>query len=227
MHLCISKTETVCNALMEAPQRRKKKLGLLGGTFNPVHYGHLDIALHARDLFSLDRVALLPLGTPPHKPANSLTPGDQRFEMVCRAVEGTPLEAWDLEIIRPGPTYTVDTLEILNGALGEEYEFFYIVGADTLMDAPTWCNPLRVFELCTFLAFYRPGQRVEDVMRQASTLTECYNAKVSLAPHTGPDISSTMIKRRVARGEDISAYVPASVAEYIARTGLYRSCGNG
>lgn len=226
MRMDTTQLDTVCDSLLEAVGSPKKRLGLLGGTFNPVHYGHLNIALHAREMFSLHRVAFIPVGIPVHKPAD-LTPGEQRYEMVRLALEGTPLEVWDVEIRRPGPTFTVDTLEILTGGLGSEYEFFYIIGADTLMEIPTWRNFSRVLELCTFVVFYRPGQRVTDVMQQACMLTDGFGARICLAPHTGPDVSSTMIKRMARKGEDLTPWVPPAVARYIRENGLYRSAENG
>lgn len=222
MHVGITKSNMPCDWLFDQTQQYKKRLGILGGTFNPVHLGHINIAMHAREYFSLHRVTLMPLGIPAHKPKEALASAKHRLEMVRLAVSGTPLEAWDIEIRRPGPTYTVDTLELLGQALGDEYELFYIIGADTLMEIPTWKNILRVFELCTFLVFYRPGQRVEAVMQQTCLLTECYGAKICLAPHTGPDISSTMIKQMAEKGEDLTPWVPEAVSRYIRENGLYR-----
>ena len=223
MQVCISKSNMPCDCVFDGTQPYKKRLGILGGTFNPVHLGHINIAMHAKDCFSLNRVALMPLGIPAHKPKEALESADHRMEMVRLAVDRTPLEAWDIEIKRAGATYTVETLELLQGAFGHDYDLYYVVGADTLMEVPTWKNPLRVLELCTFLVFYRPGQSVESVMQQVCMLTECYGAKICIAPHTGPDISSTMIKKMAAKGEDLSLWVPEAVSRYIKEHGLYRS----
>lgn len=223
MHVCISKSNMPCDWVLDEAQLYKKRLGIMGGSFDPVHNGHINIALHAREYYSLHRAALIPLGVPAHKPKDTLMPARHRMEMVRLAVAGTPLEAWDIEINRHGPSYTVDTLEILQGAFGDVYELYFIIGADTLMEIPTWKNAPRVFELCTFLVFYRPGHRVEFVIQQAGMLQECYGAKICLAPHTGPDISSTMIKKLAAKGEDLSLCVPDPVAQYIRKHGLYRS----
>ena len=222
MQVDIKKTHMPCDWVCEEGLQARKRLGILGGTFDPVHLGHVDIALHARNYFVMHRVALMPAGIPAHKPNALLAPAGQRLDMVRLAVEGTPLEAWDIEVNRPGATYTVDTLELLQAALGAEYDFYYIIGADTLMELPTWKDPVRVFGLCTFLVFYRPGEPVEAVMRQVCMLTEYYGAKLCLAPHTGPDISSTMIKKMAAKGEDLARWVPAAVAGYIDAHGLYR-----
>jgi len=218
----IKKLYMPCDCVYEQGMQGKKRLGILGGTFDPVHMGHIDIALHARNCFALHRTALMPAGIPAHKPNALLAPARQRLEMVRLAVEGTPLEAWDIEVKRAGDTYTVDTLEILQSALGAEYDLYYIIGADTLMEIPAWKDPVRVFGLCTFLVFYRPGETVEAVMRQVCTLAECYGARLCLAPHSGPDISSTMIKRMAAKGEDLAQWVPEPVARYIEANGLYR-----
>lgn len=222
MQVDVKKSYMPCDWVLEEGPQAKKRLGILGGTFDPVHLGHIDIALYARNCFALHRTALMPAGIPVHKPNALLAPARQRLDMVRLAVEGTPLEAWDIEVRHTAATYTVDTLELLQSALGAEYDLYYIIGADTLMELPTWKDLVRVFGLCTILVFYRPGEPVEAVMQQVCMLTECYGAKLCLAPHTGPDISSTMIKRMAAKGEDLARWVPEPVARYIEAHGLYR-----
>lgn len=197
------------------------ELGIMGGTFNPIHNGHLEIARQAMQGFGLDRVLFLPSGTPPHKHGSSLLDREHRFKMVELAVAGQPgFEASDLEVRRPGVTYTVDTLTQLTN-LYPNCALYYIVGSDTLFDLHTWREVDRALELCSLVAVPRPGCRRENLVRQALRLRERFGVMVYLMDEWGPDISSTQIRARVALGEPLEGLVPPAVAEYIEKQHLY------
>lgn len=204
-------------------RQHKKNIGILGGTFNPVHFGHLDIAVRARNLFSLNTVALMPSGEPVHKADEYIAPAEERMEMVRLATQGSFLEAWDIEVARKGQTYTIDTLSVLHRAIGNSCNLNYIIGADTLMSLHTWKNIEEVFKLCTFLVFYRPGEDYEKVEYQARVLTEVCGARIKLSSHSGLDISSTSIKQRILEGRDVRGLMPDAVCRYIKQKGLYGS----
>lgn len=193
------------------------RVGIMGGTLDPIHSGHIQVALHALRELQLDRVMLLPAGDPPHK-ANPISKSD-RLEMVRRAAaEYAGLFPCAIEIFRDGTTYTVDTLTWLT-EYNPNVEWHYLVGADTLDVLDTWRNFGEVAHLCVFAVSGRAEEACSaEKMRQ---LSETYGARFEVLHFSGPDISSTEIRRRAAAGEDISELVPRPVAEYIAENGLY------
>lgn len=195
------------------------KIGILGGTLDPIHNGHVDIAVAAMDALGLDRVALMPAGDPPHKPR--VTDKQDRLRMVELAAGAHPgLYASDIEIRRGGTTYTVDTLSALT-VEHPDVEWTYIIGADTLLALDSWREFPRVARLCAFAVVNRPGCDAELARLRAQAITGCYGTKISMLPVSGPELSSTDIRAQVAAGEDITAYVPAAVADYIRERGLY------
>jgi nicotinate-nucleotide adenylyltransferase len=144
-----------------------KRIGISGGTFNPIHVGHLIIAEMARDMFDLDKVLFIPSGMPPHKNLGSVLSAEQRFDMVKRAVAGNPyFEESRIEIDREGYTYTVDTLKKLRELYGNDTSLYYIIGADVLNDLLTWRNAEEVFKICEFIAALRPGNDEEAFYKQ-------------------------------------------------------------
>ncbi len=195
------------------------RIGILGGTLDPIHNGHIEIALQAMEALGLDGVALLPAGDPPHKPR--VTDKLDRLEMVkLAAAEHPGLYASDVEILRPGVTYTVDTLSALS-VEQPDVRWTYLIGADTLNALESWREFPRVARLCDFAVVNRPGCDAERTRLRAKAITACYGAPVALLPRSGPALSSTDIRRRVAAGEDVSDAVPVPVADYIRDHGLY------
>lgn len=189
----------------------------MGGTLDPVHNGHIQVAEAALRLLNLDRVLLLPAGDPPHK--QHPTPKADRLNMARIAAEGASgLCASSLEVDRTGTTYTVDTLRELSGSAPLE-SWYYLIGADTLDVLDSWREFGKVARMCTFAVIGRgdeaaDGARVDELERR-------WGARFEILPFTGPEISSTQIRRRVARGEAIDALVPPGVAAYIRERGLY------
>ena len=199
----------------------KTRVGLMGGSFDPIHLGHIAIAGEARDALQLSHVLFLPSGRPPHKAHLGASPA-QRLEMTRLAVEPLPwAQASDVEVCRQGTIYTVDTLQILSSQ-HPEAAFYYIIGADTLLDLPNWRNTQKVCTLCRFICLHRPGVADEAIGTALEDLRSRYGAQVHLGPASGPDISSTEIRRRVARGQSTEGLLPGAVRAYIDRENLYR-----
>ncbi len=194
------------------------RIGLLGGTFDPVHYGHLFLAEECRTRLHLDQVILIPAGSPPHKQRTSFIAAEHRLAMVKLAIASNPSFACsDMEIRRGGISYTVDTLRALReqrpGA-----EMYYLTGIDTVAEIGTWKCPDEVLRLATFVAVTRPGY---DPALLDERLPPEYLARVQRLDTIHLDISSTEIRHRVAEGAAIRYLLPDAVAEYISTHSLY------
>lgn len=134
------------------------RLGLLGGSFNPVHNGHLAIARQAREALGLDQVLFIPTSQPPHKPNGSLAPAQDRYDMVHLAIDSDPAFAIsDVEIRRPGKSYTIDTVRLLQQEYGAQTQLFFLIGLDAFLDFPSWRDPQTLLTLCSFVVLSRPG----------------------------------------------------------------------
>ncbi|MCH8297001.1 MAG: nicotinate-nucleotide adenylyltransferase [Chloroflexi bacterium] len=202
-------------------------IGILGGTFDPVHLGHLSIANAAMDQAALERVLFIPAGQPRLKQAEPVASADHRIEMVRRAIEGNPrFQVCDAEVRRPGPTYSVDTLVELSAKLGPGTDLFFILGMDVLDQFDQWKDPERVLALCRLLVLDRPGERDFD---WPGFYNRVPKAKDRLQIVTAPlvDVSATESRRRVAVGEPLDGQVPDAVAEYIREQGLYLTAREG
>ncbi|MBI4604353.1 MAG: nicotinate (nicotinamide) nucleotide adenylyltransferase [Planctomycetes bacterium] len=199
------------------------RLGVLGGSFNPVHAGHIAMALAARKAHGLDRVLLVPSARPPHK-REDLAPAEDRFEMVRLAVEGFEgLEASRIELDRPGPSYTVDTLEELR-RLHPGVELFFILGEDSIPELPTWRRADRILEIARVVAVNRPGCaaafRPQDFPRvPAAVLARLEADRVAMPPCPA---ESRRVRELLRQGLPAGQHVPAKVSEHIRRRGLYR-----
>ncbi len=197
------------------------RIGILGGTFDPVHLGHLAIAEAALDRLDLDRVILIPAGRPWLKSGQQVTPADHRLAMVKLAVEDRPrLDASSIETDRPGPTYTVDTLVDLRRRFGSDVELYFILGMDSLRELRRWREPERLFDLCTVVAVSRPDS---DDVSTADVERDFPAALGRIKAIRGPmlDISATDIRTRIADTRPINACVPLPVERYIREHGLY------
>lgn len=197
-----------------------RAIGLLGGTFNPVHEGHLSIAREALRLFALDAVWFIPCAVPPHKPVHDLASNEDRLAMLRLAIAGEPrFEALDVEFNRPGKSYTLDTVRALQ-ALHPADAFAFIVGADTLPELPTWHRPLELLPLVRIVSLARPGF-VPDAA--AIRLPPPWPERLLADLRTGEplDVSSREIRAKIAAGQPVSL-VPDSVLRYIEEHNLYR-----
>jgi nicotinate-nucleotide adenylyltransferase len=202
--------------------RRAGKIGILGGTFNPIHLGHLLIAQDAMEQFGLDRVKFIPSATPPHKKYEGNATAAQRLAMVRLAIRGNArFEVDDIELRRSGTSYSVDTLTSLRRR-DPQAQFYFIIGADSLRELHRWREVERLVRLCTFVTVARPGfalRRVVDPKLDAATRRRL--RQHVLRGHAC-DIASRDIRARVARGESIRYLVPDAVLQYINRHKLYR-----
>ncbi|WP_213975099.1 nicotinate-nucleotide adenylyltransferase [Tepidanaerobacter acetatoxydans] len=200
-----------------------EKVGIMGGTFDPIHYGHLVTAETARTNFKLDRVIFTPAGRPPHKKGYAVTSSEDRYLMTMLAINNNPFfEISRMEIERPGLTYTVDTLEKFYNDLGKNVKLYFISGADAVFDILTWKDVDKVLSYCTFIAATRPGYPMEQLNQKLMQIRQIYGHQVVPMKVTSLDISSTEIRRRVKEGLSIKYLLPESVETYIRKSGLYR-----
>lgn len=192
------------------------RIGILGGTFDPVHMGHLVVAEEIREQLGLNRVIFVPAACPPHKVPVSTSDSELRYAMVVLATEDNPcFETSDIEIKRSGKSYTIDTVSEFKDLYGQGCQIFFIMGADSIFEISTWKDPDRLLDLCTVVVTTRPDfdlDRIDERLRH----------RVKLATVTDIGISSTEIRRRVKEGRSIRYLVPEKVEEYIHRNGLYR-----
>ncbi|HBK52454.1 nicotinate-nucleotide adenylyltransferase [Syntrophomonas wolfei] len=199
-----------------------KPWGILGGTFDPIHYGHLIAAEYACHNFKLDKVLLIPAASPPHKELGQVLPAMHRYRMAELAVKSNPrLEVSPVEMEREGPSYTVDTLAYFQAKF-PEVEFFFIVGADSLFIMHSWKEPERLAELCRFIVVTRPGYKIERSEAALGRLPDIIWDRMLQMEIPGLDISSSDIRQRAAAGKPIKYLLPPEVEEYIFEQGLYR-----
>lgn len=199
-----------------------KRYGMMGGTFNPIHLAHLYIAYEAKETLNLDKVIFMVAGNPPHKKESPVIDSNYRYDMVKMAIKNySGFEISDYEIQKQGYSYTYETLKYLKDQ-EEDVEVFFISGADSLMDIEKWRNTDLVLKNCTFVAFNR-GEYNKDILElQKSKLEEKYNAKIILLDVANIDISSSMIRERIAEGRRVDFFLPEGVMKYISENNLYR-----
>ena len=201
-----------------------ERVGVLGGTFDPVHYAHLALAEEVYHALKLARVVFVPAGQPPHKMGYRVTPVEQRVYMLERAIAANPHFGLSLvDVSRSGPSYTVDTLRLLHEEWGPSTELYFVIGGDSLRDLPEWYDPAGVIAQATIVALMRPGY--DEVDHFGAALTERLpGLEQRLITLEGPrmEISSTDLRQRVAAGRPIKYQTPDVVEEYIFQHGLYR-----
>jgi nicotinate-nucleotide adenylyltransferase len=204
------------------PQHHRMKIGIMGGTFNPIHNGHLIIAEDVREQCGLDMVLFIPSGQPPHKPDTEVIDAQYRYEMVRLAVENNPFfEASRIEVDRNGLTYTINTLQELKRIYGKGVDFYFIIGADIVEELPTWREFRQVFEMCEFIAVLRPGYDNSAFENAIEKNRKDFGVRIRQVQSRLVDISSSDIRKRCERYGSIKYLVPDSVEEYIKRCGLY------
>lgn len=201
------------------PSPVRPSVGMMGGTFDPIHVGHLVVAETVREALALDRVLFVPAGLPPHKPAAEVTAVEHRVALVELAIAGNPaFEMSRVEVDRAGPSYTVDTVE----RLAIDAEVTVILSAETFHELPTWHEPERLFAAARVAVVPREGYPAPDPAWLAATFPGREDRVVYVtAPHLG--LSSTAIRDRVSAGRSIRYVVPDAVATYIAHHRLYRT----
>jgi nicotinate-nucleotide adenylyltransferase len=198
------------------------RVGVLGGTFDPIHIGHLVSAEEARVELELERVVFTPAGLPPHKLDHVVSPMEHRLAMLELAIASNPHFATSrVDIDRFGPCYTVDTIELLRDEWGAGVEIYFIMGSDSLLDILTWHNPQRLIRLCRFAVVSRPGYRVD--LDELDALLPGLASRVQMLNAPELAISSTDIQRRVREGLPIKYQVPKAVENYIYQHKLYQN----
>ncbi len=205
-----------------AGQQQIRKIGIMGGTFNPIHNGHLIVAEDVREQCGLDKVLFIPSGQPPHKPDSEVIGAEHRYEMVRLAVEyNCFFEASRIEVDRNGLTYTINTLQELKLIYSEGTVFYFIIGADVVKELITWREYKKVFQMCEFIAVLRPGYGNSAFESAIEQVSRDEGARIQQVQSRQIDISSTDIRERQQRRESIKYLVPDRVEEYIKTHGLY------
>lgn len=199
-----------------------RRVGIMGGTFNPIHIGHLLLAENAYSAFGLDQVLFVPSGCSYMKKQSGILDPDTRLRMTALAVADNPhFQVSDIEIRRSGYTYTCETLEQLEKE-NPDTEFFFLAGADSLFAMETWKDPEIIFQKATVLAAVRDDCGNSRLSEQAERLREKYHGRICLIPSGNVEISSSDIRSRIQEGRSIRYLVPERVREYIEENGLYR-----
>jgi nicotinate-nucleotide adenylyltransferase len=198
------------------------KIAVLGGTFDPVHVGHLAVAAEAFSLLNLSRLIFMPAGRPYFKNLESISAAEDRLKMLKLAIAGQPgYQISLIEIEREGPSYAVDSMTRIKGGLNPEDELYFVMGWDSLLSLPQWYEASRLIEICRIVAAPRPGYALPDVSQIEKDLPglaqRCIVMERPLI-----DISSTAIRQRVAEGLPVDDMVPPAVVKYILKEGLYK-----
>ncbi len=195
-----------------------RRLGVMGGTFDPIHHGHLVAASEVADFFDLDEVIFVPTGRPWQKDGRQVSPAEDRYLMTVIATASNPrFSVSRVDIDRPGETYTIDTLRDLRAERGPEVEFYFITGADALARMISWLDADELFSLAQFVGCTRPGHQL--------TMTDLPPDRVKLLEIPALAISSTECRMRVRGGHPIWYLVPDGIVQYIAKRGLYAGAG--
>jgi nicotinate-nucleotide adenylyltransferase len=193
-----------------------KRLGVMGGTFDPIHHGHLVAASEVADVFGLDEVIFVPTGQPWQKEARKVSPAEDRYLMTVIATASNPrFSVSRVDIDRPGETYTIDTLRDLRAQRGGDAEFFFITGADALAKMISWRDADELFAMAQFVGCTRPGHRL--------TMSDLPTDRVKLLEIPALAISSTECRARVRGGHPVWYLVPDGVVQYILKRELYRA----
>ncbi len=209
---------TLLNGIARIPGVTRHRLGVMGGTFDPIHHGHLVAASEVAARFALDEVVFVPTGHPWQKADKKVSLAEDRYLMTVIATASNPrFSTSRIDIEREGDTYTVDTLTELRDIVGEDTDLFFITGADALSQILTWRGADQLFDLAHFIGVSRPGSPLD-----MTTVEHLPHDKVTLLEVPALTISSTDCRRRVTDGLPIWYLVPDGIVQYIAKRGLYR-----
>ncbi len=201
---------------------KTKKIGIMGGTFDPIHYGHLVTAEAVRANFGLEQVIFVPVGNPPHKIGKEVTDKNHRYLMALLATATNPyFEVSRVEIDREGYTYTVDTINKFNEEAAGKAVFYFITGIDALNQILTWKDAERLLRTCVFVAATRPGYNQNEIFKEIEHLKTIYDSKIHSVEVPSLAISSTDIRDRVKKSLPIKYLLPESVENYIYKNNLY------
>ncbi len=199
-----------------------RRIGIMGGTFDPIHYGHLVTAEAARAEFDMEDIIFVPSGRPPHKHEYEVSEGEDRYLMtVLATITNLNFQVSRTELEREGPTYTVDTLIDFRKKYKDDVELYFITGADAILEIFTWKDVPNLLSSCSFVAATRPGYSREKLNGIIDTIRERYGTNIYYLNVPALAISSTDIRERVRSGRPIKYLLPEAVEDYIAKKGLY------
>jgi nicotinate-nucleotide adenylyltransferase len=199
-----------------------KRYGIMGGTFDPIHYGHLVAAEEARAVLDLEHVFFVPSGRPPHKRKRPITKAEHRYLMTVLATATNPaFKVSRIDIDRPGYSYTVDTIASFREKLGPDSDLCFITGADAIMEILSWKDVDSLFASCFLIAATRPGYDLSQLRCQFGKMWQRYKNRIKILEVPALAISSSEIRRRVSADEPIRYLLPEGVASYIYKHGLY------
>ena len=205
---------------------RCSSLAVIGGTFDPIHNGHLAIAETVLHHYKLQRVLFIPSGHPPHKSDKKVTDPEHRYQMVLNTVCTYPgFDVTKIEITRKGNSYTYDTIRALRTVLPNHAQLYFVIGADAVFDLEKWYEYKKLLTSCVFIAVARPGYDEKKMMQHVQYLTKTYNAQIEIMPWDAVDISSTEIRSMLKNGQSVRQHIPAGVVDYIHEYALYGSLG--
>ena len=201
----------------------KRRIGVMGGTFDPIHYGHLVAAAEAAEEFRLEQVVFVPAGQPPHKRPETVTDARHRVLMtVLATVANDVFVVSRVDIDRPGPSYTVDTLTELQRLYGPETELYFITGADAMSQILQWKDGESLFEMCHFIAATRPGYSLMTFKKALGPVAQKFKDRIHPLQVPALAISSSDIRHRIRQGRSARYLLPDPVWHYIMKNGLYR-----
>ncbi len=197
-------------------------LGIMGGTFDPIHYGHLVAAEGARHDLKLEKVIFIPAGRPPNKPNSCITELWLRYRMTCLAAASNPFfEVSPIEVERTGPSYTVDTVQMIS-RLYPGAQIYFIIGSDALIDIHNWKDIDRLLTICRFVAAARPGYQIDELWKKLNNLIGYLRLNIICMEVPALAISSTDIRQRVREGRPIKYLLPEPVEDFVIKNQLYR-----
>lgn len=198
-----------------------RRIGIFGGSFNPIHIGHLVIAEAAWQEFSLDKVIFVPSGDTPNKDMHHISKY-MRYEMVAKAIEGNSRFAISpIERDRMGPSYTVDTIHMFREQFGKEDQLYFICGTDSIADLPNWKYNVELLKCCEFISASRPGNE-EEIIRSVSYFGNLGKEKIHFLRSPELNISSTILRELIAKNKSVKYLVPDAVIQFIQENDLYK-----
>lgn len=199
-----------------------KKIAIVGGTFDPIHYGHLVTGEAVYHKFNMDKIIFIPTGDPAHK--DGVTKSNHRFEMTCMAIENNDkFEISTIEIDRQGKTYTVDTIEEFKKYCVDDVEIYFVMGADSIYNLHKWKNFEKLINMCKFIGVTRPNYDKSNMEKLVKKLNIQYNAQIYFMEIPALDISSSDLRKRINDGMSVRYLLPDNVADYIEKFDLYKN----
>lgn len=209
---------------VEKTNMKSKRIGIIGGTFDPIHYGHLIAAQWAKESFALDKVIFMPAGSPPHKLNNNVLAAEHRYIMALLATNDQPsFEVSSMEIKREGPSYTIDTINELHRLYNDkDTQILFITGADSILNLHTWKRYEDLLRKCFFIAVTRGGYNTLKLYKRIEELQRIYGKRIYNIEIPSVGISSTELRKRISNNKSVKYLLPYMVEEYIKKNKLYK-----